>query len=168
MEYIDMHSHILPGLDDGSKNMEMTLAMLRVAEQEGIGTIYTTPHCMPGKGHPTLAKVEERIRLVQEAAAAEGIQIILKKGTEYYYGMDGRGEDHHPGSFQLCTGGIRALCGGKIYPQCGQRDPGLRLPAGHRPCGKIPESDGAEIRRHPVDEGDWGTDPGELRFRDRR
>ena len=40
---------------------------------------------MPGKGHPTLAKVEERIRLVQEAAAAEGIQIILKKGTEYYY-----------------------------------------------------------------------------------
>ena len=41
MEYIDMHSHILPGLDDGSKNMEMTLAMLRVAEQEGIGTIYT-------------------------------------------------------------------------------------------------------------------------------
>ena len=43
MEYIDMHSHILPGLDDGSKNMEMTLAMLRVAVEEGIGTIYTTP-----------------------------------------------------------------------------------------------------------------------------
>ena len=39
MEYIDMHSHILPGLDDGSKNMEMTLAMLRVAVEEGIGTI---------------------------------------------------------------------------------------------------------------------------------
>lgn len=55
MEYIDMHSHILPGLDDGSKNMEMTLAMLRVAVEEGIGMIYTTPHCMPGKGHPTLA-----------------------------------------------------------------------------------------------------------------
>lgn len=85
MEYIDMHSHILPGLDDGSKNMEMTLAMLRVAVEEGIGTIYTTPHCMPGKGHPTLAKVEERICLVQEAAEAEGIQITLKKGTEYYY-----------------------------------------------------------------------------------
>lgn len=28
MEYIDMHSHILPGLDDGSKNMEMTLGMV--------------------------------------------------------------------------------------------------------------------------------------------
>ena len=77
MEYIDMHSHILPGLDDGSKNMEMTLAMLRVAVEEGIGTIYTTPHCMPGKGHPTLVKVEERIRLVQEAAEAEGIHLLF-------------------------------------------------------------------------------------------
>ena len=85
MEYIDMHSHILPGMDDGSKNMEMTLAMLRVAEEEGISTIYTTPHCMPGKGRPTLAKVEEKIRLVQEMAANEGIHITLKKGTEYYY-----------------------------------------------------------------------------------
>lgn len=80
MEYIDMHSHILPGMDDGSKNMEMTLAMLRVAEEEGISTIYTTPHCMPGKGRPTLAKVEEKIRLVQEMAVNEGIHITLKKG----------------------------------------------------------------------------------------
>mgnify|MGYP003197737902 CR=1 FL=1 len=85
MEYIDMHSHILPGMDDGSKNMDMTLAMLRLAEEEGISTIYTTPHCMPGKGRPTLAKVEEKIRLVQEMADEEGIHITLKKGTEYYY-----------------------------------------------------------------------------------
>lgn len=85
MKYIDIHSHVLPGMDDGSKNMEMTLAMLRVAEEEGIGTIYTTPHCMPGKGHPSLEKVEERIRQVQAAAAEEGMNILLKKGTEYYY-----------------------------------------------------------------------------------
>ena len=83
MEYIDMHSHILPGLDDGSKNMEMTLAMLRVAVEEGIGTIYTTPHCMPGKGHPTLAKVEERIRLVKNHSQAQVHQISLKPCTEY-------------------------------------------------------------------------------------
>lgn len=85
MNYIDMHSHILPAMDDGSKSMEMTLAMLRIAEQEGIGTIYATPHCMPGKGHPTLKKVEERIQQVSEAAWNEGIDIELKKGTEYYY-----------------------------------------------------------------------------------
>ena len=85
MKYIDMHSHILPAMDDGSKSMEMTLAMLRIAEKEGIGTIYATSHCMPGKGHPTLKKVEERIQQVSEAAWDEGIDIELKKGTEYYY-----------------------------------------------------------------------------------
>ncbi len=85
MKYTDMHSHILPGMDDGSKSMEMTLAMLRIARQEGIGTIYATPHCMPGKGHPTQEKVEQRISQVQEAARDEGISIELRKGTEYYY-----------------------------------------------------------------------------------
>ena len=164
MEYIDMHSHILPGLDDGSKNMEMTLAMLRVAVEEGIGTIYTTPHCMPGKGHPTLAKVEERIRLVQEAAEAEGIQITLKKGTEYYY-IEEMSEWMEEG--KIITLGD-SHCVLVEFEQCSQRDPGIRLSAGDRPCGEIPESDGAEIRRHPVDEGDRGTDPGELCFRDRR
>lgn len=85
MKYIDMHSHILPAMDDGSKSMDMTLAMLRIAEREGIGTIYTTPHCMPGKGHPTLERVERRIQLVREAAQEQGIEIELRKGTEYYY-----------------------------------------------------------------------------------
>lgn len=85
MEYIDIHSHILPGMDDGSKSMDMTLAMLQVAEAEGIGTIYTTPHCMPGKGHPSLQKIETRIRQVQDMCAKEGINITLRKGTEYYY-----------------------------------------------------------------------------------
>ena len=85
MKYTDIHSHILPAMDDGSKSMEMTMEMLRIAEREGIGTIYATPHCMPGKGFPTQEKVEEAIRRVVEAARSEGIEIELKKGTEYYY-----------------------------------------------------------------------------------
>lgn len=88
MNYIDMHSHILPAMDDGSKSMEMTLAMLRIAQQEGIGIIYATPHCMPGKGHPTQEKVETRIGQVFEAAREEGISVELRKGTEYYYVED--------------------------------------------------------------------------------
>ena len=85
MKYIDIHSHVLPGMDDGSKNMEMTLAMLAVAKNEGIGTIYATPHCMPGKGHPSQEKVLEKIRTIQKACEEAGIDIVLKKGTEYYY-----------------------------------------------------------------------------------
>ena len=36
MSYIDIHSHILPGLDDGSRGMQQSLDMLRIAEEEGI------------------------------------------------------------------------------------------------------------------------------------
>ena len=85
MSYIDIHSHILPWLDDGSRSMEQTIAMLQIAQTEGIGTIYATPHCMPGKGQPTREKIQERMERVQQEAARQGIAVTLKAGTEYYY-----------------------------------------------------------------------------------
>ena len=41
---IDFHNHILPGIDDGSKSIEMTLNMLRIAESQGIREIINTVH----------------------------------------------------------------------------------------------------------------------------
>ena len=41
---IDLHSHILPGLDDGSKSWDMTLEMCRLAIEDGITHIVATPH----------------------------------------------------------------------------------------------------------------------------
>lgn len=85
MGFIDMHSHILPGLDDGSKCMEQSLEMLRIAQEEGITEIIATPHNMPGKGRPTREVLEERLGQLQEAAEEEGISIRIHLGTEYYY-----------------------------------------------------------------------------------
>ena len=83
--FVDMHSHILPGLDDGSRNMEMSMRMMRIAWEEGIRTIIATPHNMPGKGRGELHKTLERIRELEEAARSEGIEITLKAGSELYY-----------------------------------------------------------------------------------
>lgn len=44
IEVIDIHSHIIPGVDDGSKDMNMTRDMLRLAWKEGIRVIVATPH----------------------------------------------------------------------------------------------------------------------------
>lgn len=44
MAIIDFHSHILPGIDDGSKNSEMSIQMLHTAAGQGITTIVATPH----------------------------------------------------------------------------------------------------------------------------
>ena len=49
MEYTDIHSHILPGVDDGATDMEETLAMLKEAYEQGIRTIFATPHYIPGR-----------------------------------------------------------------------------------------------------------------------
>lgn len=41
---IDLHCHILPGIDDGAKDMDETLEMARIATSQGIKNIICTPH----------------------------------------------------------------------------------------------------------------------------
>ena len=83
--YIDIHSHILPGLDDGSKDMEQSLAMLQIAREQGIETIVATPHHMPGKGRPDRQRVQEVLMRLQDAAQERGIPVRLCRGCEYYF-----------------------------------------------------------------------------------
>ncbi|MBQ7920243.1 MAG: hypothetical protein IJ324_09940 [Lachnospiraceae bacterium] len=85
MGYIDVHSHILPGLDDGSRSIEQSVEMLRIAWEEGITKIIATPHNMPGKGCPTIEVLEERLIQLRTVAENAGIDIELYLGTEYYY-----------------------------------------------------------------------------------
>ncbi len=46
---IDIHSHILPNLDDGAKNIEQALQLCRMAERDGVKTMVATPHMMDGQ-----------------------------------------------------------------------------------------------------------------------
>jgi protein-tyrosine phosphatase len=48
IEMIDIHSHLLPGLDDGPRTMEESIRMCRIAYQDGIRTIVATPHTLNG------------------------------------------------------------------------------------------------------------------------
>lgn len=81
----DVHSHIIPAIDDGSASMEESLAMLKIAYDEGIRTMIATPHNMPGKGCPSKAKVLKELEDLRETAESEGIKINLLPGTEYFY-----------------------------------------------------------------------------------
>ena len=49
--YIDMHCHILPGVDDGAADIAQTKEMLQISYDEGIRCIIATPHHHPHRGH---------------------------------------------------------------------------------------------------------------------
>lgn len=87
--YVDIHTHILPGVDDGSKNMEMSENMLRMAYEQGVRTIYATPHYGSGKEKYDRDYLLEQFEKVKEKAlniGEEGIRLLL--GNEVYYGND--------------------------------------------------------------------------------
>lgn len=46
MGVIDFHSHILPGIDDGSRNVETSIGMLWMCKEHGVDTMIATPHFM--------------------------------------------------------------------------------------------------------------------------
>ena len=82
---VDMHCHILPGIDDGAKSMEMSLQMLQTAQDEGITDIIATPHYQSGRFYTPPDAIEEMIGQLQEHAVQRGIHIGIYPGTEIYY-----------------------------------------------------------------------------------
>lgn len=99
MEYFDIHSHILPGVDDGAKTIEEALSMLEIAYKEGTRGIILTPHYIRGKNKYT--KQELRVRFEELKGEAEewypGLTLYL--GNEVLY-EDGVVEDLKSGLIQ--------------------------------------------------------------------
>ncbi|HBA69427.1 MAG TPA: hypothetical protein DCZ40_08740 [Lachnospiraceae bacterium] len=86
--YIDIHSHILPGIDDGAKNFEMSMEMLRIAEKSGIRSIILTPHHKPMRRNAGPESIKELMGQLNEAMHREGMDIRLYAGNEFYYSSE--------------------------------------------------------------------------------
>lgn len=83
--FIDIHSHILPGIDDGARSEGQALAMLQTAEQQGIGIIIATPHNMPGKGNAEKDRVLLLADFMNGEAERRGLNVRVLTGCEIYY-----------------------------------------------------------------------------------
>lgn len=79
---IDIHSHILPGVDDGAANWEETLELARAAVQDGIRTIVATPHHANRKYWNYAPEVRGLVAQTNERLAAEGIELTVLAGQE--------------------------------------------------------------------------------------
>lgn len=83
--YIDIHSHIMPGIDDGATDMNQTFRMLQIAVSEHIMTIIATPHYICGRHNPDPGFLGELKDRVQELARSINKDLKVYLGNEIYY-----------------------------------------------------------------------------------
>lgn len=106
--FMDMHAHILPGLDDGSDSMECTCNMLKQAYEEGVRVIVATPHF--GMRNSGFSLREAELVLEETRKAAEEIvpEMKIVLGNELYY-SDGIIESLNRGEAKTIGGTRYAL-----------------------------------------------------------
>jgi protein-tyrosine phosphatase len=95
---IDIHNHILHGLDDGAQDFETSVKMARAAIENGITHVVCTPHC--NDHHPFDPGVNrERVAALQDAVGSE---LILGLGCDFHLSFDNI-EDHfrNPGKYTI-------------------------------------------------------------------
>ena len=83
---IDIHSHLIPEVDDGSQSLEESLSLLKQAEQDGITELITTPHFM--KNGEFRIKASELVQRLSELKQAYTGSIKLHLGNELYIHPD--------------------------------------------------------------------------------
>ena len=81
----DMHSHLIPGIDDGSKSMDETIVMLAKYESMGFKKVITTPHIMSDYYRNTPEIILKGVEEVRETVAKLDLKIEVEAAAEYYF-----------------------------------------------------------------------------------
>ncbi len=85
---IDLHSHILPGIDDGAPNLDTSLEMARIAAADGIRTMACTPHIFPGVFENEGSDIKARVARLQQQLDEAGIDLKLTWGADAHVSPD--------------------------------------------------------------------------------
>ena len=81
---IDVHCHILPGVDDGSRNVEESMEMVREAYKAGFTNIISTSHYIEESYNVPKIKRQELIDMLNSKIEQEGMKIKIYNGAEAY------------------------------------------------------------------------------------
>ncbi len=79
---LDLHTHVLPGLDDGAADWDDALAMCRLAAADGVTCLAATPHWYPSRNPPSPGRVARSLAELRQRLAAEGLALELVAGAE--------------------------------------------------------------------------------------
>lgn len=85
---IDIHSHILPAIDDGAQDMAESISMAKIAVKDGISTIFATPHITAKTAGR--AFIADQVAILQNSLTTAGIKLHIALGGEipFYLGAD--------------------------------------------------------------------------------
>ena len=83
---IDIHAHILPGIDDGAEDLDSALEMAALAAQSGVSILAVTPHCVEYARQKNLwdRDLQQQIRQFREAVEQAGIPLQIVPGMEIF------------------------------------------------------------------------------------
>ena len=86
---VDIHSHIIFGVDDGAQTVEEAMELLRLDREEGVRVVFATPHY----GHenlcePYAGEVSRKFQQLSERLSLSGLPVKILPGTEWYCAED--------------------------------------------------------------------------------
>lgn len=84
----DLHTHLLPGVDDGSRSPVETIAMARGLADLGVERVYLTPHNFKLSNRLSPLEVKRGADATWRTLARAGISLEVRAGAEYYYGEE--------------------------------------------------------------------------------
>lgn len=79
---IDLHSHILPGIDDGATDVRVAVEMARAWVADGVSILAATPHILPSLYHNTGPQIRDAVAQMQAVLDAEGVPLRLVTGAD--------------------------------------------------------------------------------------
>lgn len=83
--YVDLHCHLLPGVDDGAQDTEEALKLLAIAYEEGIRTIVTTPHFASQQKEEAKERILTAFQAFRQVVEERYPEILLHLGNELFY-----------------------------------------------------------------------------------
>ena len=85
---IDFHNHIIFGVDDGAKDIQQSIKMLKEAEEAGITDVILTPHYMEEYYEVGAKAIQKRIEIINQEKEKNNINVVLHQSNEIYITSD--------------------------------------------------------------------------------
>jgi protein-tyrosine phosphatase len=79
---IDLHCHILPGIDDGATDLAISIAMAKAFVADGVSIVACTPHILPGLYHNSGPQIRKATADLQQVLDREGVALQLVPGAD--------------------------------------------------------------------------------------